>query len=148
MVSSNWTYAVSPDDIAELGASLRQVKQQLKPGRVWYYGGETYFDVLFDVQDGDIQWFQFTLRGRSLTWDRKGNLIRTGNTNELDATQALEYPASKLIQDDSQADTDFIALVQSILATRPQEAIFQQVLNLLSQSHGGDRPPVDGQLDG
>jgi hypothetical protein len=117
-----------------LGRSLRQVKQHLKPGRVWYYGQETYFDLLFDIEDQSIHWFQFTLRGRSLTWSRRGNLIRTGYTNELELTPALEYPASKTIQDQQHADPDFVEFVKRILSTRPSEALFCQMLSILSEA--------------
>jgi hypothetical protein len=117
-----------------LGDSLRQVKQHLKPGRVWYYGQETYFDLLFDLEEQSINWFQLTLRGRSLTWSRRGNTIHTGYTNELELTPALEYPASKIIQEQQHADPDFIEFVKRILSTRPNETLFCQMLSILNEA--------------
>lgn len=117
-----------------LGNSLRQVRQSLKPGRVWYYGQETYFDLLFDLDEQAISWFQLTLRGRSLTWSRRSNNIRTGYTNELDLTPALEYPASKTIQDQQHADPEFVEFVKRILSTRPNESLFCQMLSILDDA--------------
>lgn len=148
MQPSYWMPEISLNDAHELGKSLRQVTKQLKPGRVWYYGNEPYFDVQFDldgtngdgaqgngsaVNGANISWFQFTLRGRSLTWSRTSNTIHTGYTNELDIV-ALDYPSSKTIQDELSANQHFINLVKVVLESRPQETIFQAMLDLLEQA--------------
>jgi hypothetical protein len=134
MPFSDWPRTLTPDDIQALGTSLRPVTQHLKPGRVWYYGDEPYFDIFFDLQDGDVHWFQFTLRGRSLTWQRSSNIMHTGNTNELAMTPALSPPSSKLIHDDLGMDHGFYRLVTAILTSRADYPLFQTMVHLLAHS--------------
>lgn len=127
------------DEIAALGASLRQIDQKLlNPAReegttrVWYQGGEPYFDVFVELRQGKIEWFQFTLRGRSISWNSKRSGWQSGTTNELRADDMTFYPASKLIESNNQPDWEFIELVRAILQTRTGEEIFDQMLRLLA----------------
>jgi hypothetical protein len=127
---------VDPDDIVKLGASLRPIDPStLKPGRVWFCGGEAYFEVALDVVEGTINWFQFTLRGRSLTWDRRDRTIRTGITNELVVPDVSYYPASKTLAQDDQQDDQFLDLVKAILRTRPDQPLLRSMLDLLNSGH-------------
>ncbi len=132
--------ALQANEIVALGASLRPISPGLlKPGRtagsvrVWYQGGEPYFDVFFEVYEGQVFWFQFTLRGRSLSWSRRCDL-QTGSTNELLVSDGAYYPASKTIQADSQNDQAFVNLVCSILESRAEEPLFRQMLTELGRS--------------
>lgn len=123
------------EEIYKLGASLRPINtQMLKPGRVWFYGGEAYFDIFFELSQNEIDWFQITLRGRSLTWNAGDRTIQTGITNELAVPDVSYYSASKTIDDDPASDQDFIALTKEILKTRPDQPLFRQMLHLLDQS--------------
>lgn len=124
------------DEIAALGASLRQIDQKLlTPAnpegnkRVWYQGGEPYFDVFVELHQGKIEWFQFTLRGRSMSWNPYSGWY-TGTTNERRADDITFYPGSKLIESDRQPDVPFIELSRSILQTRAGEEDFDRMLAL------------------
>ena len=125
------------DEIAVLGASLRHIDQKLltptkQKGttRVWYQGGEPYFDMFVELRQGKIEWFQFTLRSKSLSWSPQTSGWQTGRTNEMRTDDIAFYPASKLIESNQQPDVHFIELVHSILQTRAGEEIFDQVLML------------------
>ena len=146
MVKYNWTnqaagyksvMLMEQDEIAALGASLRKIDQKLlTPAkdegviRVWYQGGEPYFDVFVELRQGKIEWFQFTLRGRSISWNPQTFGWQTGTTNELRTDDVAFYAASKLIESHKQADPHFFELVRSILKTRAGEEIFDQMLTL------------------
>ena len=123
------------NEIAALGASLRPIdqkflKKKVNIQRVWYQGEESYFDVFFEIQNHQIVWFQFTLRGKVLIWERENSAFQTGETNEFYLPDQTYYSASKLIHQDSKPDLDFIQLVQSILQTRTGEEIFDRALAL------------------
>lgn len=133
---------MNQDEIATLGASLQRIDQKLlkreKNGykfRIWYQGSEPYFDVFFDLIGQNIVWFQFTLRGKSLSWSEKRSCIQTGSTNELLVDDMTYYPASKIITSDGNPDIDFIKLVQAILRTRAGDDIFDQALALFESNH-------------
>ncbi len=133
----NQKITLSQSEIISLGASLRQIeqkvlKQKLNEGKlkIWFQGEEPYFDVLFELQNNEILWFEFTLRGKSLSWDRRKHKLQTGTTNELSINDASFYAASKTIDNDMQIDGDFIQLVKSILETRAKEEIFAKALML------------------
>jgi hypothetical protein len=122
-------------EIAALGASLREIDPNLlTPARErdvtkhWYQGGESYFDLFVDLRRGQVEWFQFTLRGKSLTWKRQNSGWRTGRTNELQTDDMTFYPGSKLIECDGAPDWDFIKQAHSILQTRAGEEVFDQIL--------------------
>jgi hypothetical protein len=126
---------MAQDEIAVLGASLRQINQRLlTPAkehgttRVWYQGGEAYFDVFAELRQGEIDWFQFTLRGKSLSWSAQSSRWQTGRTNELRTDDITFYPASKLIESDYQLDWEFIKLTYAILQTRVGDEIFDKML--------------------
>jgi hypothetical protein len=128
---------LNKDEIAALGASLRGIEQKLlkqsqQTGtkRIWFQGEEPYFDVFFELKADEILWFQFTLRGKSLSWDSKKGRLQTGTTNELNYHDVSFYAASKTIENDIQPNWEFINLVKSILETRADEAIFAQALEL------------------
>ena len=132
---------MNKNEITALGESLRQINQKiLKPGqengtaRIWYQGGEPYFDIFFELKDEQIVWFQFTLRGKSLSWDRKRPGVQTGTTNELKIDEMTYYPASKTIETDTELDSDFINLVQLILQIRAREPIFAKTLVVLKNA--------------
>lgn len=127
------------DEIVALGASLRQVSKKLMKShqdsaiaRLWYQGGEPYFDVFFEVKEDQIIWFQFTLRGQSLTWSQKHPQLETGLTHEKDM-EGSRYAASKIIKTDHALDGNFISLAREILETRSQEFPFTQALSLLER---------------
>lgn len=125
------------EEIAELGASLRPIDQRLltpakekNKTRVWYQGGEPYFDMFIELEDGKIKWCQFTLRGKSISWNSPTSGWQTGITNELQADDVTFYPASKFIESDRQLDQEFVELAHSILQTRASEEIFDKILAL------------------
>lgn len=128
---------MNKDEIIALGASLQRIDQKLlkpkKQGyilRIWYQGGEPYFDMFLDLLDNDIVWFQFTLRGQCLSWNQKQSCLQTGSTNELVVDDITYYSASKVIKNDSTPDIDFIKLAQAILKTRAGDAMFDKALAL------------------
>jgi hypothetical protein len=92
--------------------------------------GEPYFDMFVELRQGNIEWFQFTLRGKSLSWNPRTSGWQTGRTNEMRTDDLTFYPASKLIQSDKQPDAQLITLARSILQTRAGEEIFDQLLSL------------------
>lgn len=88
--------------------------------RFWYRGPEPYFDVFVDVdeeEDSAVRWFQFTYRGRYVTWDSKSNAVSTGITNEFSAEQ-MAYSASKVLMHDPKTDGGLIGLVLDVLRFR------------------------------
>ncbi|MBD6616863.1 hypothetical protein FNW02_13750 [Komarekiella sp. 'clone 1'] len=128
---------VDENEIASLGASLRAIEQNsLKQGsktatkRIWFQGEEPYFDVFLELHNNEIIWFQFTLRGKSLSWDIKKPGWQTGNTDELNINDVSFYAATKTIESDNKVDEEFIKLVKSILRTRAEETIFSKMLVL------------------
>ena len=132
------------NEIKALGSSLRPIDQRLLKSlkdtslkRIWYQGKESYFDIFFELQDDKIVWFQFTLRGKTLSWESKNRRLQTGSTNELKPDVVTYYPASKLIQNDGKTDFDFIELVRAILQTRAGEDIFDQALGLMEEATRG-----------
>ncbi|MBD2576880.1 hypothetical protein [Oscillatoria sp. FACHB-1406] len=135
-------------EIAALGASLRRIDR--KPlatdskeerTRVWYQGGEPYFDLFVELQNEEVVWFQLTLRGRAISWSKdrncspvsQANCWQTGQTNDLQADDLMFYSASKLIEGDRHIDDAFLDLVYAILKTRTGENIFDQILALFEE---------------
>ncbi|MBR8832474.1 MAG: hypothetical protein DSM106950_00110 [Stigonema ocellatum SAG 48.90 = DSM 106950] len=132
-------HVLNKNEIASLGASLRKIEQKLlKQGdgqgktRIWLQGAEPYFDIFFEFKNDEIIWFQFTLRGKSLSWDSKTKGWQTGITNELKSDDITLYPASKIIDNDNIIDWEFINLAKSILQTRAEEATFAKALALFN----------------
>lgn len=130
---------IAENEIAALGASLRQIDQRLLNSareegliRVWYQGGEPYFDLFVELLHGKIQWFQFTLRGKSISWSQQICNWQTGMTNELRSDDITFYPASKFIESDQRIDLEFVELAQKILQTRAGEEIFDKMLALFN----------------
>lgn len=128
---------VEKQEIAYLGASLQEIepgilKKGYKKGanRVWFQGEEPYFDLFCELINDEIVWFQFTLRGKSLSWDRDISRWQTGNTDELKINDVSFYAASKTIESDNTIDWEFVNLVKLILGTRADEAIFVKLLAL------------------
>ncbi|MBK1986036.1 hypothetical protein A0J48_000460 [Sphaerospermopsis aphanizomenoides BCCUSP55] len=130
-------HVLDKNEIASLGASLRAIepkllKQSSQKGieRIWFQGGEPYFDIFFELNNQEITWFQFTLRGQSLSWCIEQPILKTGITNELNIDDVSFYAASKIVKNDRDRDQEFVNLVKSILQTRPEEAIFIKALVL------------------
>lgn len=135
-------------EIAKLGASLRRIDQKLLTAeselggvRVWYQGGEPYFDLFVELNEGEVVWFQLTLRGRAISWNKardrgalsEVNCWQTGQTNELQTDDLTFYSASKLIEGDCQLDRSFLDLVYAILKTRAGDELFDQLLALFEK---------------
>lgn len=121
------------DDAVRLGTSLRRIDPALlKNGAAsaWFKGGEPYFDVFLELAPatGTIEWFQVTLRGRSLTW-RPGQRLQTGSTDEYQLSTGL--PQSKTIADDSQVDAELVQLVRALLGAQPNEPLLCAARDLL-----------------
>jgi hypothetical protein len=130
-------HILDKNEIASLGASLRAIepkllKQSSQEGikRIWFQGGEPYFDIFFELNNQEITWFQFTLRGKSLSWCSEQPILKTGITNELVIDDISFYAASKIVKNDQDTDQEFIDLVKSILQTRPEVEIFIKTLVL------------------
>jgi hypothetical protein len=133
------SYTLDQQEIASLGASLRAIEPKLLKRcqkednvRIWFQGGEPYFDFFLELNHDEIIWFQFTLRGRSLSWHSKKPVWQTGSTNELNIDDVSFYAASKTMENDADSDLEFIGLVKSILQTRADEAIFAKALALFN----------------
>ncbi|NJL63688.1 MAG: hypothetical protein HC903_19930 [Methylacidiphilales bacterium] len=129
------------NEIELLGTSLNEIEQKLlkqanQEGlkRIWFQGEEPYFDVFFDLKEDEIIWFQFTLRGKSLSWDSKRRQLQTGLTNEFQIDDVSFYAATKTIENDEKLDIEFINLVKSILQIRSHEKLFAQALLLFDES--------------
>ncbi|MBD2296156.1 hypothetical protein H6G06_22420 [Anabaena sphaerica FACHB-251] len=142
------SHVLDKKEIALLSASLRVIEPKLlKPcekadtERMWLQGGEPYFDIFLELKNEKIIWFQFTLRGKSLSWYSKTSRFQTGITNELSIDDVSFYAASKIIDNDDISDLEFINLVKSILQTRADEEIFAKALNLFSFTQ---RPMTNG----
>lgn len=125
------------NEIISLGKSLKKIEQNLlkqsqdkEKTRIWFQGEEPYFDVFFELYHDEISWFQLTLRGKSLSWDKKVSGFQTGTTNELSIHDASFYAATKTIDNDIQIDWDFIYLVKAIIQTKTDEPVFAKALNL------------------
>jgi len=128
---------LTKNEIELLGTSLNEIEQKLLKQahleglkRIWFQGDEPYFDIFFDVKNDEIIWFQFTLRGKSLSWNSKLRKFQTGLTNELQLDDVSFYAATKTIENDEKLDVDFINLVKSILQIRSEDKIFAQALLL------------------
>ncbi|MGB0562021.1 MAG: hypothetical protein ACPGVO_09480 [Spirulinaceae cyanobacterium] len=124
-------------EIQALGRSLRPIDPTLLNSapaqaaqRLWYQGGEPYFDMFIERDRQQIDWFQITLRGRSLSWHRQHNRWRTGHTNEMETQDLSLHPASKVIESDPQLDGQFFGLVEAIVHSRKGEALFDQLLEI------------------
>jgi hypothetical protein len=130
---------LNDSEILSLGSSLRRIEQKLLKqnssggkSKIWFQGEEPYFDIFLEFEHTEIVWFQFTLRGKSLSWDRKKHELQTGTTNELSIYDASFYAASKTIEQDIKTDSEFIYLVKSILETRTEEVVFAKALELFN----------------
>jgi len=132
-------YILNKDEIAVLGGSLRQIEQKIlkqsqQTGitRMWFQGEEPYFDVFFELKNDEILWFQFTLRGKSVSWNNQKAQLQSGTTDELNCNDVSFYAASKTIENDIQPNSEFINLVKLILQTRAEESIFAKALELFN----------------
>lgn len=127
------------DEVQLIGKSLRRIKQSsihLQNDkhliRIWYQGNEPYCDLFADRDDqtGEIDWFQFTLRGFFVSWSRQHRHWLTGVTNEMESNDLLFYPASKLLKDDNATDLSFLEIVRLICEQRRGEELFDRILQL------------------
>jgi hypothetical protein len=128
-------------EITALGQSLRRIDQSLlnqmsapEKERIWYQGGEPYFDIFIERRQDQVEWFQMTLRGRSLSWHRQGDRWQTGVTNELRTDDMAFYPASKLIESDLTPDPQLLELAIALCQSRPEEQPFRQLLPILQNA--------------
>lgn len=126
--------------IAALGASLRRIDTgMMQPQqaastkeRIWYQGGEPYFNVTIERTKGQITWLQITLRGRVISWRSNNTYVQTGETDELDIpAEVAYYSASKTIRDGASVNWPLVTAVQAILAQRPEDILLTEVSNLL-----------------
>jgi hypothetical protein len=136
----NTNQIIDQNEIITLGKSLREIqanllKQNSQEGfkRLWFQGEEPYFDVFFETQNDQITWFQFTLRGKTLSWDNSKSGWQTGVSNELKINDVSFYAASKLIENDTEIDWEFINLVKSILEIQSHEQMFIKALELFAE---------------
>ncbi|MBE9116046.1 hypothetical protein IQ249_09080 [Lusitaniella coriacea LEGE 07157] len=139
------TPSVARNEIDQLGASLRRIDQKLLASethlggeRVWYQGGEPYFDLFVELHQEQILWFQMTLRGSVLSWKRtdgeENGAWQTGKTNELKTDDVSFYAASKLIERDREPNRAFLELARDILKTRAGDDIFDGILEIFARS--------------
>lgn len=149
--SSDWINALTADDKQRLGASLRQIDPGWTQGspaevdnRIWYQGSEPYFDIMAELAahppaqgSPTLTWFQFTLRGRVLSWQASTHRVETGETEELDVPPLVSYyPASQAIRPEARLDQVFVKLAQTILRSRPDQALLTQMATLLEEAMG------------
>ncbi len=126
---------MKPPSIVELAKSLHPINPQLlnpskSPGakRLWYQGGEPYFDLFVELTEEEIIWLEITLRGKCLSWQNQQ--WQTGITNEMSDYSML--PTSKLVRSDPVLDQEFLALIRQIIQLRSDELLFQRLLNLFN----------------
>lgn len=124
-------------DIQSLGRSLRPIDRKLldrdrEAGkeRIWYQGGEPYFDLFVDLRHDEIEWFQLTLRGQSISWHCQNRQWQTGKTNEFRSDDITFYSASKIVENDRECDREFFDLAREIVGTRRGEALFDKLSQL------------------
>ncbi len=136
---SDWLQYLKPEDIQALASSLRQIDPSWTQhnraegvNRIWYQGQEFYFDLMFEMQGETISWFQFTLRGRVLSWKASSNRVETGETEETDNPPVVSYyPASKGIRSGAQVDRVLLDLAKKILHNRPDDALLMRMAEVL-----------------
>jgi hypothetical protein len=141
---SDWIHCLTAEDIQSLGKSLRKIdpswtQNKLEEGltRIWYQGQEFYFDLMFEIQGEAISWFQFTLRGRVLSWKASSNRVETGETEETDSPAVVSYyPASKGIRNESRVDTSLVNLAKAILRSRPDDPLLTRMAEVLEGTEG------------
>ncbi len=127
-------------ELEALGQSLRRINPQLlrkdssNTTRIWYQGGEPYFDLFVDLWGEEITWFQVTLRGHYLCWRCQGAGWQTGRTNEFQMENPAGYPASKLVDLDEQLDQEFVQWVQMLLATRTDDPLLNRLAAFCQQA--------------
>ncbi|MEM9164161.1 MAG: hypothetical protein AAGC54_13975 [Cyanobacteria bacterium P01_F01_bin.4] len=120
-----------------LASSLRKIdsrwmKASRQGERVWYQGGEPYFDMVFELADQTVCWFQMTLRGKAISWSPAG--IQTAETDELEISVVDHYATSKSLYDRAVIDHAFVRLVKDILRSRPDEALFKTMHAILEEA--------------
>lgn len=128
---------MQPNEIQTLAYSLRSIDRKLlnhdrEAGRerIWYQGGEAYFDLFVDMRNDEIEWFQLTLRGRSISWHCRDRQWQTGKTNEFRSDDITFYAASKTVESDRFPDREFFDLAGEIVETRKGEALFDKLCHL------------------
>lgn len=120
-----------------LASSLRKIdsrwmKASGQGERVWFQGGEPYFDVVFELADQAICWFQMTLRGKAISWSPAG--IQTAETDELEISVFDHYATTKSLYNSAVIDQAFVSLVKAILVSRPEEPLFQTMHAVLDKA--------------
>lgn len=120
----------------ELARSLDRISQKkLKHDvvRHWFQGNEPYFDFFANTHHGELTWFQFTFRGRSICWSKQDPLVRTGVTTDLLVTDMAVYSASKTVQLDDEINQEFFRFAREIFACRKTEELFGSALHVLAE---------------
>lgn len=119
----------SLDQAAALGRTLRAIDPSLlkkqPPGKraSWWRGDERYCDAFFEHDERGLAFFEVTLRGRSLRWDRDAGRLKTGATEELEEGGTMQ-PMSTLVVDDRALDARTVAVVRALLGARAGEEPF------------------------
>ncbi len=121
------------DEAIHLGTGLRRIDPALlKHGHtsVWFKGAEPYFDVFLELAPttGAIEWFQVTLRGRSVTW-RSGQPLQTGTTSERQLNAGA--PQSTTIIVDACINAEFVKVVHALLGAQHEQLLLRSAHNLL-----------------
>lgn len=128
------------EQISRLGASLRRINQRILAQKdssihkVWFQGGEPYFDLFIGLKDDNIEWFQMTLRGKSISWNKCRYGWQTGETNELNSDDNSMYSACKFIEEHKKLDLEFVELTKSILQARAGEEIFDRIIAIFNEN--------------
>lgn len=125
--------------IATLGASLRQIDTRLmksfgraaNKSRLWYQGGEPYFDVTVEKTAGVITWFQISLRGEIVSWQASKPRVQTGETDEM-SSYGMAYATSKTIRDHVNVNWPLVAYAQAIVAQRPEDTVLTALSEILT----------------
>ena len=121
-------------DAAMLGRSLRRIEGRgVEKGveRVWFQGSEPYFDVHFELIDGELDWFQLTFRSHSVTWSRDDGRVVTGRTTEGRVDDS-PHPGSKTVRSDAQIDAALVSFARAIALSRAGEPHFDRIAGLLA----------------
>jgi hypothetical protein len=121
-------------DADALGKSLRRIDGRgIQNGveRIWFQGGEPYFDVHLELIAGELDWFQLTFRSRSVTWSRDNGHVVTGRTTE-GRVEDSPHPGSKTVQTDGAVDAALVAFARKIVLARGDDGHFERIAGILA----------------
>ncbi len=134
-------------EIKRLAQSLRRIRQPTRPNaptgttKVWYQGGEPYFDLTVEVQeDGAIATLLLTLKGYFLSWNHKSRKFSTGCTSQLEIPGVSYHPASTIMNQFNRTDSTVLDQLQALLlAIPPSDPTIQQMQQLVIESDTSSR---------